>query len=300
MRTALNRLSLWRTELIQLVALLAYVGIVEAIVATTQPALTGETLMIVSLILTAIPAAIWMSLFYVQDRGEPEPRLLVLAVAVLGALVAGAVGLPLLNLFFRVPDWIGRDPLTEILGSILVVGFLQTFLKYAAIRFSIFYSPEFDQRVDGVIYGSAVGLGYATMLNINLVVASGGVDLGAGVIRIVITQMVQGSLGALIGYFLGRDKFDSKRVWWMSVGLVVAAVLEGLYSWLSGELARSPIQLTTGGTMSAGYNPWPSLALATILAGGLLGVIFVLIRRDLQADGASPAVISHMEPKAAT
>lgn len=301
MRTTLNRLSLWRTELIQLVALLAYIGIVEAIVAATQPALSGETLMIVSLFLAAIPAAIWMSLFYVQDRSEPEPRLFVLAVAVLGALVAGAVGLPLLNLFFRVPDWIGRDPLTAILGSILVVGFLQTFLKYVAIRFSIFYSPEFDQRMDGVIYGSAVGLGYATMLNINLVVASGGVDLGAGVVRIVITQMVQGSLGALVGYFLGRDKFDKRRVWWMSAGLVLAAVLEGLYSWLSGELSHSPIQLTAGGTISAGYNPWPSLALATLLAGGLLGAIFVLIHRDLQADTVSPTIANQhrIEPEPA-
>lgn len=291
----LNRLSLWRTELIQLVALLAYVGIVEAIVAATQPRLTGEALIIVSLFLAVIPAVLWMSMFYTQDRSEPEPRLFVLGVAILGALLAGAVGIPLLDFFFRVPDWVGRDPLTEILGSILVVGFLQAFLKYVAIRFSIFYSPEFDQRVDGVIYGSAVGLGYATMLNINLVVASGGVDLGTGVVRIVITQLVQGSLGALIGYFLGRDKFDTRRVWWMSAGLALAAVLDGLFSWLSGTLARTPIQLTSGGTVSAGYTPWPSLALATILAAGLLVTIFVLIRRDLRVDSASPAPVSQLQ-----
>lgn len=296
MRIALNRLSLWRTELIQLVALLAYVGIVEAILAAINPAPRGETLVILGLILAVILAVIWMSLFYAQDRSEPEPRIFVLAVAVLSALLAGAVGLPLLNLFFRVPEWIGRDPLTQILGSILVVGFLQEFLKYVAIRLSIFYSPEFCQRVDGVIYGSAAGLGYATMLNINLVVSGGGVDLGVGVVRIVITQLVHGSLGALIGYFLGRDKFDSKRVWWMSAGISLAALLDGLFSWVSGEVARSPIKLGVGGTISAGYNPWPSLALATLLAGALLAAIFVLIRRDVQADAASPATAAHAGP----
>ncbi|MDQ6694011.1 MAG: PrsW family glutamic-type intramembrane protease [Chloroflexota bacterium] len=300
MRTRLNRLSLWRTELIQLVALLAYVGVVEAIVAAAQPRLTGETLLLISLVLAVIPALLWMSMFYTQDRAEPEPRSFVLGVALLGALLAGAVGLPLLNSFFRVSDWIGRDPLTQVLGSILVVGSLQAFLKYVAIRFSIFYSAEFDQRIDGVIYGSAVGLGYATMLNIDFVVASGGVDLGTGVVRIVITQMVQGSLGALIGYFLGRDKFDTRRVWWMSAGLVLAAVIDGLFTWLSGTLSRSPIHLVSDGTIStgsAGYTPWPSLVLATILAAGLLGTIFILIGRDLRADSVSPTPVSQLQPE---
>jgi hypothetical protein len=147
----------------------------------------------------------------------------------------------------------------------------------------VFYSKEFDQRIDGVVYGSAAGLGYATMLNIQFVVSSGGVDLGAGVVRIVVTQLVHGSLGALIGYFLGRDKFDPKRVWWMSAGLGIAAVLDGLFSWLSGEIGRSAIKLE-GATQTAGYSPWPSLLLAAALAAILLGGIFALIRRDVRAD----------------
>ena len=32
--------------------------------------------------------------------------------------------------------------MTEILGSILVVGFTQEFLKYAAVRYSIYYSSR--------------------------------------------------------------------------------------------------------------------------------------------------------------
>ena len=120
------------------------------------------------------------------------------------------------------------------------------------MRFSIFYSSEFDQRIDGVVYGSAAGLGYAAMLNILTVVSNGGIDLGAGVIRIVVTQMVHGALGALLGYFLGRDKFDKERVWWMSVGVVLAAVLYGLYSWLSGEITQAGISLSNN---INGYNP---------------------------------------------
>ncbi len=158
---SLSNIRAWRTHILQILSLLAYVVVVEVLAAAISPNLGSDALLIVGILLAVIPAVIWMGLFYSQDRKEPEPRVFVLAVAVLGALLAGAVGQPLLTLFFRVPAWIGRDALTQVLGSILVVGFTQAFLKYAAIRFSIFYSREFDHRIDGVIYGSAVGLGYA-------------------------------------------------------------------------------------------------------------------------------------------
>ena len=299
MRSTLHRLSLWRTEIVQLLALLVYVGIVELIVAVANPHLDGLALGIVSVVLAIIPAVIWMSVFYAQDRSEPEPRTYVAGVAVLGALLAAAIGYPLLTQLIQVSSWVGHDTLTEILGAILVIGFTQEFLKYVAVRFSVFYSKEFDQRIDGVVYGSAAGLGYAAMLNIITVISSGGVDLGPGVIRIVVTQMVHGALGALIGYFLGRDKFDPRRVWWMSAGLTLAAVIDGLFFWVSGEISRSAIRVAASST--AGYNPWPSLVLAVALATVLLAGIFYLIRLDVRADvaattGASSLPASPTEP----
>jgi ABC-type enterobactin transport system permease subunit len=127
------------------------------------------------------------------------------------------------------------------------------------------------------------------MLNILTVVSNGGIDLGAGVIRIVVTQMVHGALGALLGYFLGRDKFDKERVWWMSVGVVLAAVLYGLYSWLSGEITQAGISLSNN---INGYNPWPSLILGTVFAIVVLGAVFTLVNRDLRADMGLPPTVA--------
>ena len=282
------RLSAWRTELSYIIGLLIFVGIIEVIVAVLNPQLSGFWLGLVSLLLAIIPAAIWLAVFYSVDRVEPEPKQYVIGVAVLAALIAASIGQPLINGFFNVSEWIGTDTISEILGSILIIGFIQAFLIYATVRFSIFYSSEFDQRIDGVVYGSAAGLGYAAMLNIITVVSSGGIDLGAGVIRIVVTQMVLGALGALLGYFLGRDKFDKERVWWMSVGLVLAAVLYGLYSWLSGEITQAGINLSSSGVTTSGYNPWPSLILGTIFAVVVLGIVFMLVNRDLRADMGLP------------
>ena len=47
-----------------------------------------------------------------------------------------------------------------------MIGFIQEFLIYAALRYTVYYSPEFDERVDGIIYAAAAGLGYATTLNL--------------------------------------------------------------------------------------------------------------------------------------
>src|SRR5512133_1771419 len=171
-----ERKSLWRAGMIALAGLVIYVAIVAAAGALAKPVLTDEWLVPIGIVLALIPAALWLVFFYAQDANEPEPRAYVIAVAVLGALLAAAVGQPLINDVFRTSTWIGRDAATEILGSILVVGFTQEFLKYAAVRFSIYYSSEFDQRVDGVIYGTAAGIGYAVYLNIASVAAAGGIS----------------------------------------------------------------------------------------------------------------------------
>jgi len=102
--------------------------------------------------------------------------------------------------------------LVNLLVSILVIGFTQEFLKYAAVRYSVYMLPEFDERMDGILYGTASGLGFATMLNITYIMDSGGVDLGVGIIRIVVTALAQASFAGISGYFLARAKFEDEPV----------------------------------------------------------------------------------------
>ncbi len=278
MNPSQDRKSLWRTGLVEIVALLLFVGLVELVISATDPTLRGTPLLIVGLIIALVPAVLWHSFFYAQDHLEPEPRHYVVAVALLAALLAAAVGQPLLERFFEVSRWIGRDALTEILASILLIGFTQMFLIYAAVRFSVYYSPELDQRVDGVVYGTAAGLGYATLLNVRAVIEGGGLDLSAGVVRVVVTALVYSALGGLLGYFIARAKFDDEPVWWMPTGLAVAAAITGLFSWLRGEITQQPLSITASG-VAGGYNPYPALIAGAILAAALLAMTFTLMRR---------------------
>jgi len=269
-----DRKSFWWAGVGLIAGQVLFVVLVELLMTLLRPTFSGAMLVGVGLLLALISAAIWLVFFYVQDRLEPEPKSYVLMVFLLGALMAQAVDNPLLRDAFQVQRWLPQSFLGGLLGSILVVGFVQEFLKYAVVRYSVYPLAEFDERIDGVIYGTAAGLGYATMLNLNYVVASGGVNLQAGVIRIVVTALAQASFAGLSGYFLGRAKFEEEPVWWLPAGVTLAAPLNGLFTWLRGELTTTSLQLSGGG-----FNPWPGLILATIMAAGVLGALYYLMQR---------------------
>ena len=268
----------WLALLALVVALVVFVVVVYALDAAIQPVLTGTTLVLVGIVLALVPAAIWLVFFYQQDRLEPEPVGYVLGVFALGALLAAAVGTPLLDSVFRVGHWLYTDTLTTILGSILVVGFTQEFLKYAALRFSVYNSSEFDEPTDGIIYATAAGLGYATVLNIQFVVSNGGVNLGAGLISMAIVALAQASFAGITGYFLGRAKFRSDPIWWMPLGVTLAAVANGLFNWLRGLVTRGGVSLS-GSTGS----PWLGLILAAVVALFVMGLLVWLIRRNIKS-----------------
>ena len=269
-----DRSSVWRSSAVTLVALLVFAALVIAVILWLDPVLEGTALIAAGIGLAIVPAILWLAFFRLQDLLEPEPKRYVLLVFVVGALLASAVGMPVVRGLFRVQDWLGYSWLVNLLGSILVVGAVQEFLKYAAVRYSVYLLPEFDERMDGILYGTAAGLGYATMLNIRYVIDSGGVNLEVGIVRIVVTALAQASFAGITGYFLARAKVEDEPVGWLALGLAIAAVLNGVFSLLLGGVTRTR-DVLTGQTAT----PWYGLVLAALFAGAILGVLFALMRR---------------------
>jgi len=271
------RPHVWRDELILIAGLIVFVGVVYALDSAFHTLLTGSNLLVAGVIIAFVPAFIWLTFFYLQDRLEPEPKQFVLGMFVLGAVLAAAIGIPLVENVFRVSHWLYTYTMTTLIGGILVVGFTQEFIKYAAVRYTMYHSDEFDEVTDGIVYATAAGLGYATMLNIQFVVSNGGVDLGAGVIRMAVVALAQASFAGITGYFLGRAKFESEPIWWMPLGITLAAVLNGLFNWLRGRVVQSNLSLT-----GASVNPWLGLAFAAVVAFVTMGILVWLMRRALQ------------------
>ncbi len=273
-----QRAWLWPADLTTLLLSIGFVLVAFGVDRWLRPSLSSLTLIVLGLVMSFIPAGLWLTLFYRRDRYEPEPRSLLLKVFGLGAVLAWGLGGRVLNILFDVDSWLYTNWWTQLAGGILVVGFTQEYLKYIAVRASVYNLEEFDERTDGIIYGTAAGLGYATALNIDLIVASGGVDLGAGAFRIAITALAHASFAGVTGYFLAKQKFERRPIWWMPLGLTLAAVLNGLFYYLRSLVSIG--QITSAGGSS---NPWTGLFLATGFAILLTWTLSKLIQQDLAA-----------------
>jgi protease PrsW len=281
-RATRERRGGWQADVASIVLLVGFVVVVFAIDELLKPRLSGTALVAIGLVLAVVPAAVWLGFFYRRDRLEPEPRTMVLGSFVLGLLVASAIAIPIVDQVFDVGSWLFASPLVHLAGGILVVGVVQEGLVYLTLRLSVYTSREFDERTDGIIYGTAVGLGFATALNVAFVVDSGGVDLGTGAIRIVLTSLAHASFGGVVGYFLGRQKFEPRPIWWMPAGVALAATLNGVFFYLRSTVGRGTIE-----SANAAIAPWIGLILAAILAGVVTAVLSSLIRRELAQGVAS-------------
>ncbi len=268
-RIGRDRRGLWAATVGLIIGLVLFVLAVQALAPAIRGGLQGAPLLLASLVLALVPAAVWLAVFYLQDRTEPEPKGYLLGVFFLAALLASAIGQPVINDVFKVNRWAGDSLALKLVAGIFIVGIVQEFLKYAAVRYSVFNSREFDERVDGIIYGAAAGLGYATMLNIAYVIGNGGVDLGIGAVRVAVLALAHASFAGVTGYFLGRAKFENRGPFWLPVGLFLAALLNGIVTAVLGEIAR------------AGLRPTPlnGLIVAAVLAAVTFVVLFVLMRR---------------------
>jgi RsiW-degrading membrane proteinase PrsW (M82 family) len=199
-----QRAAWWQSAILAVVGVLVFVGIVIGLDAAFQPQLTGTSLIIVGIILATVPAILWLVFFYLQDHVEPEPKREVFKIFIVGLALASAIGIPLTDQVFRVEDWLYRSSTSLVLGSIFVIGAIEAFIIYLTVRHFIYDSDEFNERTDGMVYGTAAGLGYATALNVQFILGSGGAALGGAEVFIAEVALAHAAFAGVLGYFLGR------------------------------------------------------------------------------------------------
>jgi RsiW-degrading membrane proteinase PrsW (M82 family) len=260
------RTSFWRSGLAVLLGLVAFVILMGVL---PQDRLQGTPLLGAGVILALVPALLWLAFFHLQDRNEAEPKRIVFRVFLAGALFASGVGLPIVRDFLRVEEWLQGSIWLRLVGTVLAVGFTQEFLKYAALRYTVFPTSEFHNRIDGILYGVAAGLGYATVLNLDYVLAHQGVVLFVGAIQMVDTAVAQAGFSAITGYFLAGAKYGQRPIWWVPAGLTTAAALNGLFTTLRQEVSVRGLS----------YQPLYALVLSIAFVTVALAVLFAVISR---------------------
>jgi RsiW-degrading membrane proteinase PrsW (M82 family) len=103
----------------------------------------------------------------------------------------------------------------------------EEFLKFLVVAGYCMRHKAFDERMDGMVYGAVASLGFAAMENILYVT---GADIALAVSRAATAVPCHAFLGAIMGFYVGQARFDSKsRGRYLAIGLGLAIVLHGLY-----------------------------------------------------------------------
>ena len=125
-------------------------------------------------------------------------------------------------------DTVGATLASTAVIMLLVVGPVEELCKFAAVRFYAFRSLYFDEPLDGLVYGAAASLGFATLENLGYVLAFGPEVM---IVRAPLSTLAHVIFGGLWGYSLGlHHRSGNKRRRLVVVGLVLAAAAHGAFN----------------------------------------------------------------------
>lgn len=191
--------------------------------------------------LTLAPSILLFLFIYTHDE-HPEPKSLIAKILLGGVLSA----IPVL-IFGGIVKGILPTP-TDPFGKAMHISFIlasipEEFFKMAVVMMIAWKSLSFDEPYDGIVYGTASTLGFATLENI-LYVAQGGFYFA--VVRAVTAIPLHAFCGVIMGYFIGRAKFSKSTnsiAIFLFIGLLIPILLHGFYDFgaFYSEFAKEPI-----------------------------------------------------------
>ena len=210
-----------------------------------------------------LPALALMTLVDLADAKRPEPHWQVRKLALLGALAVVPV--------FFLQTFLARFVTLTGVGSAFFDGFVSAALleegaKALVLWFGVWRHPAFDERLDGIVYATRAGLGFALVEN---VLALSNTDstfgfVGTFVLRAFFAVPVHAIAAGFIGDFAARRRFDGTGPG-LAGGLGIAVLLHGLY-----DTALSLEQVST-----LSFELKGALALVPLL---IVGVGFFVLR----------------------
>jgi len=185
--------------------------------------------LVVLALVSLAPGFLWVWFFYRKDRAEPEPKALVAKAFLYGVLSVFPAAF--LEAPFRRVITAGAQDLAALLVvSVLVVGVVEEVSKFVAVKVAAYDSAQFNEVMDGVVYAVAAGLGFAATENLFYATTYG---LAVGIVRAFITDLAHASFSGIVGYYLGRAKFDAPHATALVArGLGTAITLHGGYDFL--------------------------------------------------------------------
>ncbi len=170
----------------------------------------------IALVAAVLPTILFMGLIYWTDRYEKEPKRLIVAVFLWGAIPALIFSL-LARLFIQLPTSTLSPTIMAALRTGIVIPLIEELLKGVIVLFILLrHRREFDDALDGIVYGALVGFGFAMSRNLvsflNGFFLQGFVALNAEILLTgVIYTLNHGAYTAIFGAGLGFARLSQKN-----------------------------------------------------------------------------------------
>ena len=188
-----------------------------------------------TLLITILPSLL-IVLFFVKSDRFPEPTSQIIKIFMYG-------------IFLCIPAFYINTALDEIysntnISEALIRSFLSAAPVEEVLKFTVLYSlvykmKDFNEPIDGIVYGVSVSLGFATLENIYYVYVLsdyfGTTSQGLAILRSFSAIPAHGIFGATMGYFFMKYTFIKKENN-LALCMIVPILLHGAYNYFASSI----------------------------------------------------------------
>ncbi len=175
----------------------------------------------------ALPCAVFVFLIDRYDRFKKEPRRLLLKLFAAGLVTPLAASF-LEHMIFPLCAF-AAPPLLIPVQAFLGVALPEEGVKLLAMLIILRRRKEFDELLDGPVYGIITAMAFALVENI-LYVFGTGEPLSTAILRGLTAVPLHALAGGILGLGAAMSRVENKRtaVWG---GFLMAVILHGAYDW---------------------------------------------------------------------
>ncbi|MBU2513767.1 PrsW family intramembrane metalloprotease [bacterium] len=174
-----------------------------------------------------LPGIFWLYYFYRKDVIEPEPKSLIAKTYLVGILVAVPVVIAEIRL----------SPGSNSLASAVIVApVVEEFFKMLATYWFVFNNKEFDEPMDGIVYGASIALGFASIENAGYLYSA--YQMGqlqeVFIMRALLSVPGHALFSTIWGFGLGMIKFKKISIPVFCIMLLLAMAGHGIFNFVAG------------------------------------------------------------------
>jgi len=193
-----------------------------------------------TLLFTIVPPILILLFFVLTDRFK-EPKITIITVFFLGFLICLPAGI--LNQLSHDFFFNGSDYSENLTGSFLGPAWAEELLKFSILYLIILKRDDFNEPMDGLVYGVVVSLGFATYENYTYVYEWASTvakeenydflkfSYHVAKARSYSAIPMHGLNGAVMGYYFGLYAFSGNKNY-LALSLILPYLFHGFYNFL--------------------------------------------------------------------